>query len=102
MSYGNPILVREVDDSMIGGVCAGLARRFGMDVSLVRIAYIVLSIVSAAFPGTIVYLLLWAVVPDELGRRARLPWVLTALLLFGPLLAIGCGILGSILGIFGG
>jgi phage shock protein C len=98
MSYGNPILVRHVDDSMIGGVCAGLAHRFGVDVSLVRIAYILFSILSAAFPGTIVYLLLWAVVPDEMGRRARLPWVLVVLLFGLPLLALGCGLVGSLLG----
>lgn len=98
MSYGNPILVRNADDSIIGGVCAGLAHRFGMDVSLVRIAYILFSILSAAFPGTIVYLLLWAVVPDEMGRRARLPLVLVGMLVVLPLMALGCGLVGSLIG----
>jgi phage shock protein C len=52
-------------DSMIGGVCAGIARHFGWSVTGTRVAYVVLSIFSAAFPGIIVYLILWLVLPVE-------------------------------------
>ena len=50
---------------MIGGVVSGLANYFGLDISLARVVYVVGSICSAAFPGILVYLLLWIVVPEE-------------------------------------
>ncbi len=53
------------NDRMLGGVCAGIAEYIGWDPTLVRIAYIVLSIVSAAFPGLLVYLILWIIIPPR-------------------------------------
>jgi len=50
---------------MIAGVCAGLAHHFGLDVTLVRILYVLVSILSVAFPGILVYLVLWIVIPEE-------------------------------------
>jgi len=52
-------------DRMIAGVCGGIAEHYGWKADRVRIAYVILSILSAAFPGIIVYLLLWLVMPDE-------------------------------------
>ena len=52
-------------DQAIAGVCAGLAEYFGWDTALVRILYLVLSIFSAAFPGIIVYIILWIVMPEK-------------------------------------
>ena len=49
----------------IGGVCAGLAEYFNMDIALFRILYLVFSILSVAFPGAIVYLLMWAIIPQR-------------------------------------
>lgn len=49
---------------MIAGVVAGLADRFGLDRSLARIIYVVVSIVSIAFPGILIYLLCWAIIPE--------------------------------------
>jgi phage shock protein PspC (stress-responsive transcriptional regulator) len=48
---------------MIGGVCGGLAEWLGWDVTLVRALYVVGSIFSAAFPGLIIYIILWIVMP---------------------------------------
>ena len=48
---------------MIGGVCAGIAGHFGWSVTGARVAYVLLSIVSAAFPGILVYLILWLLLP---------------------------------------
>jgi phage shock protein PspC (stress-responsive transcriptional regulator) len=50
-------------DKMIAGVCAGIAEHFGWDVTLFRVAYVFVSIISAAFPGILVYLVLWIVMP---------------------------------------
>jgi phage shock protein C len=58
-----PRLTRS-NDRMIAGVCAGIAEWFGWKPDRVRIAYVIASILSAAFPGIIVYLLLWLVMPE--------------------------------------
>ncbi len=52
-------------DQVIAGVCAGIAEYFGWDIALVRILYLLLSIFSAAFPGIIVYIILWIVMPEN-------------------------------------
>ena len=56
-------LHRSSQQRMIAGVCGGLAEWLGWDVTLVRLAYVLVSILSAAFPGIIVYIVLWAVMP---------------------------------------
>jgi phage shock protein C len=56
-------LLRSNSNRMIGGVCGGLARWLGWDPTLVRVLYVLLSILSAAFPGTLVYIILWIVMP---------------------------------------
>lgn len=48
---------------MIGGVCGGIAEWLDWDPTLVRILYIVVSIMSVAFPGILAYLILWIVMP---------------------------------------
>jgi len=52
-------------NKILGGVCGGLAKWLGWDVTIVRIAYVLISILSAAFPGTIVYIILWVIMPEE-------------------------------------
>jgi len=54
---------RSKSNAMIGGVCAGIAQHFGWSVTGTRVAYVLLSIISAAFPGILVYLILWLVLP---------------------------------------
>ncbi len=50
-------------DQVIAGVCSGIAEYFGWDRGLVRIAYLLVSILSAGFPGILVYIILWIVMP---------------------------------------
>ncbi len=50
---------------MLGGVCGGIAEWLGWDATLVRVLYVLVSLFSAAFPGLIVYIILWIVVPEE-------------------------------------
>lgn len=55
--------LRRSNDRIIAGVCGGIAERFGWPANRVRVVYVILSIVSAAFPGTLVYLVLWFLMP---------------------------------------
>lgn len=61
---GQP-LRRSRNDRVIAGVIGGLADYLGLDPTLSRIAYVLLSIFSAAFPGILVYILLWILIPPE-------------------------------------
>jgi phage shock protein C len=58
-------LRRSRSNRMIGGVVAGLAQYFGIDVSLARVLYVLVSVLSAAFPGMLVYLVMWILIPEE-------------------------------------
>ncbi len=51
------------ENKMIAGVCAGIAEYFGWEVTLFRVVFVVVSILSVAFPGILVYLVLWVVMP---------------------------------------
>lgn len=62
---GNGKLFRSREDKVIAGVCSGLADWLGWEVSMVRLLYVVISIFSAAFPGILVYIILWAVMPEN-------------------------------------
>ena len=48
---------------MVAGVCGGIAEWMGWDPTLVRVLYVVGSILSVAFPGVLVYIILWIIVP---------------------------------------
>lgn len=48
---------------MIAGVCGGIAEWLGWSPMWVRILYIVASLASIGFPGIIVYLVLWLLMP---------------------------------------
>jgi phage shock protein PspC (stress-responsive transcriptional regulator) len=48
---------------MIAGVCGGIAEWLGWDPTVVRILYVLVSVLSVAFPGVIVYVILWILMP---------------------------------------
>jgi len=60
----NTRLVR-TNNRIFAGVCGGIARWLGWDPTLVRIVYLLLTIVSAGFPGGLVYIVLWILMPEE-------------------------------------
>jgi phage shock protein PspC (stress-responsive transcriptional regulator) len=62
---GHKPLHRSRSNRVLAGVCGGIAEWLGWDPTLVRILYVIVSILSAAFPGTIAYLVLWLVMPKE-------------------------------------
>lgn len=59
------------DDRLIAGVCSGIAEHFGWSTRATRIGYVVLSVLSAGFPGILVYLILWALMPTRHTGIAR-------------------------------
>ncbi|MDO4580703.1 MAG: PspC domain-containing protein [Acinetobacter sp.] len=58
-------LYRSNRSNMIAGVMGGIAERFGWNANLLRIIFVLVSIMSAAFPGILVYLVLWLVMPKK-------------------------------------
>ena len=58
-------LMRSRRNRMIAGVVAGLADYLGMDPTLARIIYVVVSVLSVAFPGILVYVICWILMPEE-------------------------------------
>jgi len=61
-------LYRSRTDTMIGGVCGGLARYLRIDATLVRLFFILLALGGSGI-GVFVYLLLWIIVPLEGQKR---------------------------------
>lgn len=57
-------LRRSRSDKVVAGVIGGLARYFGMDPTIARVVYVLLSAVSVAFPGILVYIILWVIMPE--------------------------------------
>jgi len=61
-------LTRPLNDRMIAGVCSGIARRFGIDPTIVRIAFVA----SLLLPGPqiLIYLAAWILMPEESSTLA--------------------------------
>ena len=58
-------LYRSKSDRKIAGVLGGVAAQYGWKSDTVRIVYVILSMLSAAFPGLLAYVIMWAVIPEE-------------------------------------
>jgi phage shock protein C len=65
MSDFNRPLRRSTHNRMIAGICGGLGEYFGIDPTLVRVMYVIGSLISVAFPGLLIYLILWLIIPDR-------------------------------------
>ena len=58
-----PKKLKRSNNKMLAGICGGIAEYLNLDPTIVRIAYVLLSILLAAFPGIIVYLILMLIMP---------------------------------------
>ena len=64
MTYPAPArLTRDTRHKVLGGVCSGLARRFGLSRTGLRLAFVVSCILPG--PQIIAYLLMWALIPAD-------------------------------------
>ncbi len=58
-------LYKSRNDRMIAGVCGGLAEYINADPTVVRIVFALVSVLSAAFPGIIIYIILSIIMPEK-------------------------------------
>lgn len=58
-------LTRSVTDKMLGGVCGGLAEYFGLDATMVRLAYAFLTCCTTLFPGVLFYIIACIIIPKK-------------------------------------
>ena len=58
-------LRRSSSNKVITGVCGGIAEWLGWDPTLVRVGFVAVSLLSAAFPGLILYVLLSFIMPED-------------------------------------
>lgn len=69
-------LYRSKTDAILGGVCAGLGKFLGIDPTLVRLFFVLISLAGGV--GVLAYLILWIVVPEENVTQTGTPGVLTS------------------------
>ena len=60
-------MTRRSEDRMLAGVCSGIAQHFDIAVSVVRLAFAIGAIFSGFGPAVILYVILWVVMPLEVG-----------------------------------
>jgi len=60
-----PGLLRSRDNFLIAGVCGGIADFLGWSPTVVRVLFVLISVASAAFPGILVYIILWLLMPPR-------------------------------------
>ncbi len=58
-------LRRSTSEKVVAGVLGGLAEYFGVDVTIIRLIFVLVSIFSIAYGGLIIYVIFWAVMPVE-------------------------------------
>ena len=65
MEGPRPGLQRSREFRVLAGVCGGIAEWLGWSPTVVRVLFVVVSIASVAFPGILVYLALWVLMPSR-------------------------------------
>lgn len=58
-------LYKDKSTGVISGVLSGLSQYLGLDVTLVRIIYVVLCLFTSGFPGLILYIVMACIMPDK-------------------------------------
>lgn len=63
MATGKKLL--RSNDRWIAGICGGIADYFDWDPAIVRLIFVLLTVFTTGFPGTIIYLVLWLIMPKQ-------------------------------------
>ncbi|MFN2252299.1 MAG: PspC domain-containing protein [Anaerolineae bacterium] len=94
-------LVRSSEDSMIAGVCGGLGDYTGIDSTLIRLGWVLLTLISSGW-GIVLYLIAWFVIPSDDGEHAPLPVLLVLVFIALPTLcALCCSLTSLVFGLGG-
>jgi len=64
-------LKRDEEQAIVAGVLAGMAKYFNQDPALFRVAAIVLLILTGIFPGLLIYLGAWLVMPKHTTKQQQ-------------------------------
>ncbi len=60
-----PKRIKRSKDRMIAGVIGGFAEYFNLDPTLLRVIYVILSVMSVGFPGLLAYIICWILIPEQ-------------------------------------
>ncbi len=71
VSFLDRALRRSHDQRVLAGVCGGVAEWLGVEVAIVRLAYLGIALVTSVLPMAILYWLLAFVIPEARSRRAH-------------------------------
>ncbi len=71
MAQNDKKLTRSTSEKVVAGVLGGVAEYFGWDITVVRLVFVLISIFSAAFPGLLVYIILWVVMPVSQSAHSQ-------------------------------
>ena len=63
----NKKLYKSTNNKMLSGVCAGFADFIGIDPTIVRVSYALVSFFTGGFPGVIIYIMLAIIIPEDNG-----------------------------------
>jgi phage shock protein C len=55
-------------DRKIGGVCGGLGETYGIDSTLVRLAWVFIGLATAIVPALVTYIIAWIIIPQKLAE----------------------------------
>ena len=58
-------LFRSKNEKLISGVCGGIATYFNVDPTVVRLIWVVVSLISASIPGVLIYIICTFIIPEE-------------------------------------
>ncbi|MBO1363267.1 PspC domain-containing protein [Prevotella sp. A2931] len=58
-------LLRSTNDKWVAGILGGIAEYLDWDPAILRLAYVLLTVFSAGFPGILIYIFLWIVMPKQ-------------------------------------
>ncbi|MDD5731685.1 MAG: PspC domain-containing protein [Patescibacteria group bacterium] len=58
-------LFRSKKDRFLAGICAGIGEYLEVDPTIVRVVFVLLTLITGIFPGLIFYFILWVIIPEE-------------------------------------
>lgn len=58
-------LTRSTTDRWIAGICGGIGEYLEIDPNVIRVIWVIVTVLSGFFPGIIIYILLWIILPEE-------------------------------------